>query len=74
MTPDLSLSQVKNTPRHLDRKAVISMRQSSPKPVREHLDSPLTQGFFENSLLDRGRRGSRECRELSESEVELEIV
>ena len=43
MPPDLSLSQVKVTPRHLDRKAVLSLRQSSPKPVREHLDSQLTQ-------------------------------
>ena len=43
MTPDLSLSQVKITPRHLDRKAVIYIRQSSPKQVREHLDSQLTQ-------------------------------
>ena len=43
MPPDLSLSQVKMTPRHLERKAVISMRQSSPKQVREHLDSLLTQ-------------------------------
>ncbi len=37
-------------------------------------ERPRMQGFFEGSLLDRGRRGSRECRELSESEVELEIV
>jgi DNA invertase Pin-like site-specific DNA recombinase len=43
MTPDLSLSQVKITPRHLERKAVIYIRQSSPKQVREHLDSQLTQ-------------------------------
>jgi len=43
MTLDFSLSQVKITPRHLDRKAVISIRQSSPKHVREHLDSQLTQ-------------------------------
>ena len=43
MNPDLSLSHVKMTPRHLDRKAVISMRQSSPKHVRENLDSQLTQ-------------------------------
>ena len=43
MTPDLSLSQVKITLRHLDRKAVIYIRQSSPKQVREHLDSQLTQ-------------------------------
>ncbi len=43
MTPDLSLSQVKITPRHLERKAVISIRQSSLKHVREHLDSQRTQ-------------------------------
>ena len=43
MPPDLSLSQVKITPRHLERKAVIYIRQSSPKQVREHLDSQLTQ-------------------------------
>ncbi|HSX79892.1 MAG TPA: recombinase family protein [Candidatus Saccharimonadia bacterium] len=43
MSPDLSLSQVKITSRHLERKAVISIRQSSPKHVREHLDSQLTQ-------------------------------
>jgi DNA invertase Pin-like site-specific DNA recombinase len=43
MHPDLHLSQVKITPRHLERKAVIYIRQSSPKQVREHLDSQLTQ-------------------------------
>ena len=43
MTPDLHLSQVKITPRHLERKAVVYVRQSSPKQVREHLDSQLTQ-------------------------------
>ncbi len=43
MTPEFSLSQVKITPRHLERKAVIYIRQSSPKQVREHLDSQLTQ-------------------------------
>jgi len=43
MPPDLSLRQVKITPRHLERKAVISMRQSSPKHVREPLDRQLTQ-------------------------------
>src|SRR5499433_1473006 len=43
MPPDLSLSQVKITSRHLERKAVIYIRQSSPKQVREHLDSQLTQ-------------------------------
>jgi DNA invertase Pin-like site-specific DNA recombinase len=42
MTPEFSLSQVNITPRHLDRKAVIYIRQSSPKQVREHLDSQLT--------------------------------
>ncbi len=43
MTPEFSLSQVKITPRHLERKAVVYIRQSSPKQVREHLDSQLTQ-------------------------------
>jgi DNA invertase Pin-like site-specific DNA recombinase len=43
MHPDLNLSQVKITPRHLERKAVVYIRQSSPKQVREHLDSQLTQ-------------------------------
>jgi DNA invertase Pin-like site-specific DNA recombinase len=43
MPPDLSLSQVQMTPCHLARKAVISMRPSSPQPVREQLDSQLTQ-------------------------------
>jgi len=49
MTPEFSLSQVKITPRHLERKAVIYIRQSSPKQVREHLDSQLTQ----RTLIDR---------------------
>src|SRR2546421_4190874 len=43
MHPNLPLSQVKITPFHLERKAVIYIRQSSPKQVREHLDSQLTQ-------------------------------
>src|SRR5213593_4092200 len=43
MHPDLQLSQVKITPRHLERKAVVYIRQSSPKQVREQLDSQLTQ-------------------------------
>jgi DNA invertase Pin-like site-specific DNA recombinase len=43
MPPDLSLSQVNIPPRPLDRKAVISIRHSSPKQGREHLDSQLTQ-------------------------------
>ena len=43
MTPNLNLSHVKLTPQHLERKAVIYIRQSSPKQVREHLDSQLTQ-------------------------------
>jgi DNA invertase Pin-like site-specific DNA recombinase len=34
---------VKITPRHLERKAVLSIRHSSPTQVREHLDSQLTQ-------------------------------
>jgi DNA invertase Pin-like site-specific DNA recombinase len=43
MPPESSLSQVQIPPRPLDRKAVISMRPSRPKHVREPLDSPLTQ-------------------------------
>src|SRR6266853_3400848 len=43
MTSTLHLSQGKLTPRHLERKAVIDIRQSSPKQVRDHLDSQLTQ-------------------------------
>ena len=43
MPPELSLSPVNMTPRHLDRKAVISMRQSSPQHVREPLDRQRTQ-------------------------------
>ena len=43
MTHECSRSQVTITPRHLERKAVISMRPSSPKHVREPLDSQLTQ-------------------------------
>jgi DNA invertase Pin-like site-specific DNA recombinase len=43
MTGHLHLSQVKLTPGHLAHKAVIYIRQSSPKQVREHLDSQLTQ-------------------------------
>jgi len=54
MTPDLSLSQVKITPRHLDRKAVIYIRQSSPKQVREHLDSQLTQRALVHRAEDLG--------------------
>ena len=43
MHPHLPLSQEKVTSLHLERKAVIYIRQSSPKQVREHLDSQLTQ-------------------------------
>lgn len=43
MPPDLTLSQVQLTPRHLARQAGIDIRPSSPKPVREHLDRQLTQ-------------------------------
>jgi DNA invertase Pin-like site-specific DNA recombinase len=52
MPPDRSLSQGKITPRHLDRKAVIDIRQSSPKHVREHLGSQLTQ----RTLIHRAER------------------
>jgi len=43
MHANLPLSQMKITPFHLERKAVIYIRQSSPKQVREHFDSQLTQ-------------------------------
>ncbi len=46
-----SLTSVKITPQHLERKAVIYIRQSSPKQVREHLDSQLTQ----RALLERAQ-------------------
>lgn len=43
MTPTLNLNPIKLTPQHLERQAVIYVRQSSPKQVREHVDSQLTQ-------------------------------
>jgi DNA invertase Pin-like site-specific DNA recombinase len=43
MHANLPFSQMKITPFHLERTAVIYIRQSSPKQVREHLDSQLTQ-------------------------------
>jgi DNA invertase Pin-like site-specific DNA recombinase len=43
MALNLNHNPVKLTPQHLERKAVIYVRQSSPKQVREHLDSQLTQ-------------------------------
>ncbi|NTW03900.1 MAG: recombinase family protein [Oscillochloris sp.] len=39
------------TPLHLDRKAVVYIRQSSPKQVREHLDSQLNQ----RALIERAQ-------------------
>jgi DNA invertase Pin-like site-specific DNA recombinase len=51
MSPTLNLSPVKLTPEHLERKAVIYIRQSSPKQVREHVDSQLTQ----RALVDRAQ-------------------
>lgn len=51
MTPTLNLSPVKLTPQHLERQAVIYIRQSSPKQVREHVDSQLTQ----RALVDRAQ-------------------
>jgi DNA invertase Pin-like site-specific DNA recombinase len=42
MPPDRTLSQVQLTLRHLERKAVLDMRPSSPKQVRAPLDSQLT--------------------------------
>jgi DNA invertase Pin-like site-specific DNA recombinase len=43
MHPNLPLNQVNIMSLHLERKAVIYIRQSSPKQVREHLDSQRTQ-------------------------------
>src|SRR4051812_11172892 len=43
MTSTLPLRQVQWPPSHLERKAVLSIRQSSPKQGRDHLDSPRTQ-------------------------------
>lgn len=43
MQPNLPLSQVQITPLPLERKAVLYSRPSSPKQVREPLDSPRTQ-------------------------------
>ena len=43
MPPNFNHNPGKLTPQHLERKAVIYVRQSSPKQVREHLDSQLTQ-------------------------------
>ena len=43
MHPHLPLRQVNITSLHLERKAVLSIRPSSPKQVREHRDSQLTQ-------------------------------
>lgn len=43
MPPTPNLRQVHLPPHPLERKAVIYIRQSSPKQVREHLDSQLTQ-------------------------------
>ena len=42
MHPSLSLRQRKIPPLHLERTAVLYIRQSSPKPGREHLDSQRT--------------------------------
>ena len=49
MTMNLSMNKV--TPSHLERKAVIYLRQSTMKQVREHLDSQLTQ----RTLVERAR-------------------
>jgi DNA invertase Pin-like site-specific DNA recombinase len=49
MTANLNLHPVKLTPQHLERKAVVYIRQSSPKQVRDHVDSQLTQ----RTLVDR---------------------
>ena len=51
MTSTLNLSPVNLTPQHLDRKAVIYIRQSSPKQVRDHVESQFTQ----RALVDRAQ-------------------
>lgn len=51
MNVNLSLAQSKITPGHLERKAVIYIRQSSPKQVREHVDSQLNQ----RALIERAQ-------------------
>ena len=56
MTHEFSLSQVKITPRHLERKAVIYIRQSSPKQVREHLDGVDNLLGVRSSRSNRGTR------------------
>jgi len=51
MNANLNLAQAKITPLQLERKAVVYIRQSSPKQVREHVDSQLTQ----RALAERAR-------------------
>ncbi len=51
MNVNFSLAQSKITPGHLERKAVIYIRQSSPKQVREHVDSQLNQ----RALIERAQ-------------------
>jgi DNA invertase Pin-like site-specific DNA recombinase len=43
MNVNIALTQVRITPQHLERKAVIYIRQSSAKQVRENFDSQLNQ-------------------------------
>ncbi len=40
---DLTQNNPKITSKHLERKAIVYLRQSSPKQVREHIDSQLNQ-------------------------------
>ena len=51
MTVDLSLVPIKITPIHLERTAVVYIRQSSVKQVRENLDSQLNQ----RTLIERAQ-------------------
>ncbi len=54
MTVNLSLSQSKITSHHLERKAIIYIRQSSPKQVRENVDSQLNQRALVERAQDLG--------------------
>ena len=54
MNANLSLAQSKITAHHLERKAVIYIRQSSPKQVRENVDRQLNQRALVERAQDLG--------------------
>lgn len=51
MNANPSLAPSKITPLHLERKAIVYIRQSSPKQVRENIDSQLNQ----RALIERAQ-------------------